>query len=181
MIDFLGLIAGVLLVVTLMAVATKGWMGSRRLPDFAFGRSEGEVTEPCPKEFVSRVFSRSDWEFIRGLKSHCMERLFEQERKTVALVWVHQTSALVRRAIREHADAARQTQNLDSLRELNILSQFLMLILCCRVLSIAIHIAGPVRLSGLAQFAQRLSQQVGRLQGSLQAGVLADANGTRAT
>ncbi len=156
MIDFLGLIAGVLLVVTLMAVATKGWMGVRQLPDPALGPSEGEVTEPCPKKFVSRVFCRADWEFVHGLKSPGVERLFAHERKKVALVWVRQTSAL-------------------------ILAQFLMLILSCRILSSAIHIAGPVRLSGLAQFAQKLSQQVTRLQGSLQAGVLANANGTRAT
>jgi hypothetical protein len=181
MIDFLGLIAGVLLVVILMAVATKGWLGSRHLPDVAFAPSEGELAEPCPKEFVSRVFSRGDWEFVQGLKSHGMERLFEQERKKIALIWVRQTSALIRKAVRQHAVAARQSKSLDFLRELNILSQFLILILWCRVLSIAILVAGPVRLSGLAQFAQRLSQQVDRLQGSLQAGVLAGANGTRAT
>jgi len=40
-----------------------------------------------------------------------MERLFEQERKKVALVWVRLTSALVRNAIREHARAARQSKN----------------------------------------------------------------------
>ena len=110
-----------------------------------------------------------------------MERLFEQERKKVALIWVRQTSALIRKAVREHADAARQSKSLDFLGEINILAQFLILILSCRVLSIAIHIAGPVRLSGLAQFAHRLSQQVDRLQESLQAGVLASATGTRAT
>jgi hypothetical protein len=181
MIDFLGLIAGVLLVLMLMAVATKGWMGVRQLPDPVLGPSEGEVSEPCPKEFVSRVFSRGDWEFVHGLKSRGMERLFERERKKVALVWVRQTSALVRNAIRDHAQAARQSKNLDFLREINILAQFLILILSCRVLSIAIHIAGPVRLSGLAQFAERLSQQVDRLQESLHAGVLAGASGTRAT
>ena len=181
MIDFLGLIAGVLLVVILMAVATKGWMGSRQLPDVAFGPSEGEPAEPCPKEFVSRVFSRGDWEFVHGLKSHGMERLFEQERKKIALIWVRQTSALIRKAVREHADAARQSKSLDFLRELNILAQFLILILSCWIMSMAIHAAGPLRLGGLADFAQRLSQQVGRLQGSLEAGVLANANGTRAT
>lgn len=181
MIDTLGLIAGVLLVVALMAVATMGWMGARRTPDPALGASEGEVTEPCPKEFVPRVFSRGDWEFVHSLKSHGIERLFEQERKKVALVWVRQTSALVRKAIRDHADAARQSKNLEFLREIDILAQFLILILSCRVLSIAIHIAGPVRLTGLAQFAERLSQQVDRLQGSLQTGVLANTHGTRAT
>ena len=181
MIDFLGLIAGVLLVVMLMAVATKGWMGSRKLPDPVLGSSEGEATEPCPKEFVSRVFSRGDWEFVHGLKSRGMERLFEHERKKVALVWVRQTSTLIRKAVRVHADAARQSKSLDFLGEINILAQFLILILSCWILSMAIHVAGPVRLGGLADFAQRLSQQVGRLQGSLEAGVLANANGTRTT
>jgi hypothetical protein len=149
------------------------------LPDAALGSSDGEVTEACPKEYVSRVFSRGDWEFVQGLKSLGIERLFEQERKKVALVWVRQTSALVGNAIREHANAARQSKNLEFLREINILGQFLTLIISCRVLAMAIHIAGPVRLSGLAQFAGRLSQQVDRLQGSLQAGVL--ANGTPVT
>jgi len=95
--------------------------------------------------------------------------------------WVRLTSALVRNAIREHARAARQSKNLDFLGEINILAQFLILILSCRVLSIAIHIAGPVRLSGLAQFGAETVQQVDRLQESLHAGVLAGASGTRAT
>lgn len=180
MIDFLGLIAGVLLVVTLMAVAIKGWIGARDLPDPALEPSEGEFTEPCPKEFVSRVFSLGDREFVYGLNSRGVERLFELERKKVALVWVRQTSALVHKAVREHADAARQSRNLEFFREINILAQFLILILSCRFLSIAIHIAGPVRLGGMAQFAQRLSQQVDKLQGSLQTGVMANASGTRA-
>ena len=179
MIDFLGLITGVLLVVTLLAIAMKGWIGSRNLPETTFAPGEGEQTGPCPKEYVSRVFSHADWEFIRGLKSRGVERLFQQERKKLALIWVRQTSAVIGRAVREHAGAARQSKNLDFLRETNILAQFLMLILSCQVLSIAIHVAGPVRLSGLADFAQRLSQQVNQLQGSLQAGVL--SNERRAT
>lgn len=179
--DFLGLIAGVLLLVILMAVATKGWMGSRQLEDAPLGPGEGQLPEPCPKEFVSMVFSRGDWEFVHGLKSRSLERLFEQERKKVALVWVRQTSALLRKAISEHADAARQSKSLEFLTEINILAQFLMLIISCRLLWIAIQTAGPMRLSGLAQFANRLSQEISKSQGAFQAGVLANANGTRAT
>jgi hypothetical protein len=181
MINFLGLVVGVLLLVILMIVASKGWMGSGQLPDSPFELSEGELLEPCPREFVSMVFSRNDWEFVQALKSRIVERLFEQERKKVALVWVRQTSGLVRKAISEHASAARRSNNLDFLRELSILAQFLILILSCQALSIAIHTAGPMRLSGLAQFAQSLSQQANKLQGSFRAGVLADADGTRAT
>jgi hypothetical protein len=180
MID-LGLLVGVFLLLILMVVATKGWMGARQLQEPPMGPNEGELTEPCPKEFVSMVFSRGDWEFVHGLQSRGVERLFEQERKKVALVWVRQTSVLVRKAVSEHAFAARQSKNLDFLREINILAQFLILITSCWVLTIAIQTAGPVRLSGLANYAQRLSQRVNNLRGSFQAGVLANAGGTRAT
>ena len=176
MIGSLGLFLGVFLLLILMAVATKGWMGARQLQEPPTGPIEGEVTEPCPKEFVSMVFSRSDWEFVHGLKSREVERLFEQERKKVALVWIRQTSALVRKAVSEHAFAARQSKNLDFLKEINILAQFLILITSCWILTIAIQTAGPVWLSGLANYAQRLSQQVSNLQGAFQAGVLANAN-----
>jgi hypothetical protein len=179
-IEFLGLAAGVVLLLSLMAMATKGWLASRRLRDAGLARSEEDVAEPCPEEFVQRVFSRGDWEFVRGLGAGSIERLFKQERKKVALVWVRQTSATIRKVIRTHAEAARQSKNLEFSTEINILAQFLALIVVCGILSIAIQTAGPVRLSGLAHFAQRLSQQVTKLQESFQAGLLAKAGGAGA-
>src|SRR6266478_8453904 len=122
MIELSSLIAGVVLLLLLMGLATKGWLAARHLQEPALETGEADVAQLCPKEFVSRVFSRGDWEFVHGLKSRGMERLFEHERKKVALVWVRQTSALVRNAIREHARAARQSKNLDFLGEINILA-----------------------------------------------------------
>ena len=181
MIGLWGLIAAVVLLLLLMAVAIKGWLASRELQETAVAPSELDGLEPCPEEFVSRVFSRGDWEFVHGLKVTSIERLFERERKKVALIWVRQTSAMIRKAIREHAEAARQSKNLEFSTEINILTQFLTLMALCGILSLAVRMAGPLWLGGLAHFAQRLSQQVGNLQGAFQAGVLADANGTRAT
>jgi hypothetical protein len=181
MIDSLGLLVGVSLLLILMVLATKGWVASRQLHDPPMGLDEGALPEPCPREFVSMVFSRADWDFVHGLQSRSVERLFELERKKVALVWIRQTSALVRKAVSEHAFAARQSKNLDFFREVNILAQFLLLITSCWILTIAIISAGPVWLSGLANYAQRVAQQVERLQGSFQAGVLGTAKGTSAT
>jgi hypothetical protein len=181
MIGSLGLLVGVFLLLLLMVLATKGWVGSRQLHDPPVGPDEGELPEPCPREFVSMVFSRGDWDFVHGLQSRSVERLFERERKMVALVWIRQTSAMVRKAVSEHAFAARQSKNLDFLKEVSILAQFLLLIASCWILTIAIHSAGPVWLSGLANYAQRVSQQVEGLQGSFQAGILATARETRAT
>lgn len=177
MIGLGGLIPAAMLLLLLLAVATKGWLASRELQDTAPAPSELAAAEPCPEEFVSRVFSRGDWEFVHGLKASSIERLFERERKKVALIWVRQTSAMIRKVMHDHAAAARQSKNLEFSTEINILAQFLTLMALCGILSLAVRIAGPLWLGGMAHFAQRLSQQLTNLQESFQAGALAKAGG----
>jgi flagellar biosynthesis protein FlhB len=174
MIEFASLVAGAVLLLLLTAAALKGWLASQPLiPGPA--AVEEDATALCPEELVNRVFSGADWEFVRGLRAAGIERLFERERKKVALVWVRQTSALIRRVINEHAQAARHSKNLEFSTEITIFAQFLMLMAVCGILSVAIQIAGPLWLGGLAHFAQRLSQRVSKLQETFQAGVLANA------
>jgi hypothetical protein len=152
----------------LLGLAVKGSLAARHLQETA-PTSEADAAPPCPESFVSRVFSRGDWEFVRGLDARGIERLFRRERKKVALVWVSQTSMMIRKVMREHAEAARQSANLEFTTEINILAQFLMLMVVCGILSFAIEAAGPLFLGGLAHFAQRLSQRVAEVQESLQA------------
>jgi hypothetical protein len=167
-------------IVLLLGLAAKGWLAARDLQETALAASETEPAPPCPESFVSRVFSRGDWEFVRGLDAYGIERLFRRERKKVALVWVSQTSMMIRKVMREHAEAARQSTNLEFTTELNILVQFLMLMIVCGMLSVAIAAAGPLFLGGLAHFAQRLSQRVAKVQESLQAAVPARTAGRAA-
>ena len=175
MIPFLSLIAGVALLLLLLVVATKGWLASRELGDALLARVEEDVTEPCPEEFVSRIFSQSDWDFVRGLRAASIERLFRRERRCVALAWVRQTSVMIRRVMRGHVEAARQSKDLEVSVEVRIFAQYLALIAVCGILSMAIQIAGPLWLGGLAHFAQRLSIRVARLQESFQANTLPEA------
>jgi hypothetical protein len=173
MMEFASVIAGAVLLLLLTAAALKGWLASRPLISGPAG--EEDTTEPCPEELVNRVFSRTDWDFVHGLRAGGIERLFEQERKKVALVWVRQTSRMVRKVMDEHAQAARQSKNLKISTEIDIFGQFLMLMAVCAILSAAIQLAGPLRLGGLAYFAQRLSQRMSKLQETFRAGVLANA------
>jgi len=180
MIEFLSLIAGAALVLLLMVVATRGWRASRDLDELPLARCDEEIAEPCPEEFVRRIFSRADWDFVRGVRCAGIERLYERERRRVALVWVRQISAITRKVMQGHAEAARQSKNLEVSMEINILTQYLGLIAVCAILSVAIQVAGPLRFGGLAHFAQGLSQRVAKLQESLQADALAKAAGSRA-
>lgn len=174
MIEFASAMAGAVLLLLLTAAVLRGWLVSRPVgPELA--ASEEDATESCPEEVVERVFARTDWEFVHGLKARGIKRLFEQERKKVALVWVRQTSAMVRKVMREHAQAARQSKDPRISTEINILTQFLLSMAVCGVLSMSIQLAGPLWLRGLAHFAQRLSQRVTKLQESFQAGVLTRA------
>jgi hypothetical protein len=177
MIEFGSVIAGAVLLLLLMVATLRGWLASRSLEPGRAASEEG-ASEPCPAELVDRVFSRADWEFVRGLQARGIERLFQQERKKIALVWVGQTSALIRRVIGEHARAARQSKNLEFSTEIKIVAQFLVLMAVCGILSAAIQIAGPMPLGGLAHFAQRLSQRVSKLQETFQSGDLANAGET---
>src|ERR1700759_3092955 len=66
----------------------------------------------CPPEFAARIFWPADWTFVSGEKSPEVVRLFQHERRVVALVWVHQTKDAIHRIMREHTHATRQSQDL---------------------------------------------------------------------
>ncbi len=152
------LIVGVVLLLLLLAVAVKGSLALRETPELAGSDESGQ--EACPPEFVSKIFSHDDWTYVRGMKSTGLEKLFRKERKSVALVWVRQTSSGIRRIMREHAAAARQSSNLEPATELKIFLQFAALLMTCGAMRAGIHVAGPLWVGGLARFAQNLVQQL---------------------
>jgi hypothetical protein len=153
------LIVGVVLLLLLLAVAVRGWLASREAPELT-GRDEETGQEACPPEFVSKIFSQDDWTYVRGMKSTGLERLFRKERRSVALVWVRQTSFGIRRIMREHAAAARHSSSLEPATELKIFLQFAALLMTCGAMRVGIHVAGPLWVGGLARFAQNLVQQI---------------------
>jgi hypothetical protein len=179
-IGFASLFAGTVSLLLLVAVAMKAWLASCEMRNPMPDACAEDATEPCPEEFVSRVFLRGDWEFVRGLKAQSIERMFGQERKRIARIWVRQTSLAIRKVMGEHAQAARHSKNLKVGTEIKIFAEFLAVLAACGVMSITIQIAGPLWLGGLARWAQRLSQEATRMQESIQAGILVKADGSGA-
>ena len=153
------LLVGVLLLLLLFAVAVKGWLASRVAPELT-GSVDETGQEACPPEFVSKIFSQDDWTYVRGMKSIRLEELFRKERRSVALVWVRQASSGIRRIMREHRAAARQSSNLEPATELKIFLQFAALLTICGAMRVGIHLAGPQWVGGPARFAQNLVQQI---------------------
>jgi hypothetical protein len=175
MIAFSSLIVGAVLLLALLAVAAKGWLASRDTPKLP-GSDHETGQEGCPAEFVRNIFSPVDWRYVRGMKSKDIEKLFRKERRMVALVWVRQTSSAIRHIMREHAAAARQSSNLEPATELRIFLQFAALLTACGAIRVGIDLAGPMRIGGMARYAQNLVQQIAEAQ---QAVELATRQGAR--
>ena len=153
------LIVAMLLLLLLLAVVIRGWLALRDTSDLP-ASDEEPGQQACPAEFVRHIFSPVDWRYVRAMKSKDIEKLFRRERRTVALVWVRQTSATIRRVMREHAAAARQSSNLEPATDLTIFLQFAALLTTCGAIRLGIDLAGPMRIGGLARYAHSLAQRV---------------------
>lgn len=114
----------------------------------------------CPSEFVARIFSHGDQEFVAATRSSDLEKLFKQERKAVALAWVQQTSAAIRCIMGEHVIAARHSKNVQLTTEVRLFALYVRLIFICWVLFAVIHSTGPLWLRGLAIYADSQSRRI---------------------
>ncbi len=159
------LIGGVLLLL-LVLLAARGISAARGLAS----RSDLPLCDDlsdlatCPHEFVPKIFSRVDWEFVAQTKSPKLAKLFRSERKAVALLWVRQTSAAIQRVMKEHAVAVRGSQDLEFTAEVKLVFRYAELMLLCGALFLAIQSAGPLWLSGLALYADSLSRSIAEAQ-----------------
>lgn len=113
-------------------------------------------------EFVSRIFSREDREFILHMESPRLKRMYLLERRQVALYWVRRTSRDVCRIMRAHRLVSRQSHNLEVGTEAKLLFQYFRLRFICGLLVVLIKSFGPHVLSDLAAHAGELYQRMGR-------------------
>jgi hypothetical protein len=160
------LMVGGVLLILLLLLGTRGVSAARGLSsksDLPLLDDAAEVA-PCPSEFVLKIFSPADWQFVSETKSPNIEKLFRSERKAVALLWVRQTSAAIQRIMREHAEAARGSHDLEFTTEVKLVLLYGELMLLCGALFLAIQSAGPLWVRGVALYADSLSQSIVEVQ-----------------
>jgi hypothetical protein len=163
-------LAAVLLFVAII-VWMKSTLADHQQP-FASGESlnrEDEIASGCPPAFVTQIFARNDLEYVSGLGSAQLKKFFAQERKAVALYWVQQTSAQIRRIMREHLQASGRSRDLELATEAGILLRYAGLKCLCGVLFFTITLAGPQGLQGLAARADAWAQRIREAQLGFQA------------
>jgi hypothetical protein len=163
-------VSGPLIVAVLLLLLILVWvraaLGQRDLlsdPDASPPPENGDAGI-CPPEFVSRIFAGEDLEFISRLELPHLEKFFRRERNAVALLWVQQTTAAIRRIMRQHLESSRRSKDLKFETEARIFVQYAQLRFICGVLFVSIELVGPERLRGLAMYAEELTEHLGHAQ-----------------
>ena len=139
----------------------------------------GEVRVPDGNrraEIVFRVFSSEDEKFVAHLRSPRLRRMYQQERRRVALHWVLRTSRDVSKIMSAHRLASRQTKNLDVRTETKLFLQYFRLRVTCALLVVLIKTFGPHFLSDLAAHVSELYRGIGKVlaEGSMAARLVAE-------
>jgi hypothetical protein len=165
-----GIAIGIVVLTGLLLAGWKGLVTARDLEEESCilerDRVEGEL---ATMDLAEHIFSPLDWTLINGLRNTELAELFHRERKAIALFWVRHTSRMVQQVMREHAEAARASRNLEFWTELKLVLQYSELRLACGVLYAAIQVGGPLWLRGLALHAHELSRRIADAEASFQA------------
>jgi len=96
-----------------------------------------------PADMVARVFDRADLDYVESQGSPELQRLFLDERKRVALLWVSRVREQLVSLREFHAGSARFYAQLNPLTELSLLFDFSRLLLACRMLQVFVFLRGP--------------------------------------
>lgn len=157
------LTVGLLLLIALVVFALRQGSAARdihAISEFPGEPSRSDEFGLCSQEFVARIFSHEDGQFISQTHAPYLDRLFLHERKLVALLWVRQTSGDIRQVMRNHTEAAKQAADIRFTTELSLFLTYVELLLMCETLSLLIATVGPPRLERIASYVFGLSRQI---------------------
>jgi hypothetical protein len=101
------------------------------------------------EQFVSRIFAPEDLEFVNSEHSAAIRRLFLEERKKVALIWVDRVQSQIRQLRHLHLGSARFYAQLDFKTELFLARDFTMLLVACWMLHLAFLVGGAYAAPGM--------------------------------
>jgi hypothetical protein len=96
-----------------------------------------------PAEMVSRLFDRTDLNFVEAHGCTEIRELFLQERKRVVLAWIGRIRQEVKDLKRFHLGSARFYAGLSLATEISLGVDFAIVLLACRALQVSVYLGGP--------------------------------------
>ena len=125
-----------------------------------FDSDDADEWEACPREIVSSIFGSDDSEYVSKFDSPQLRSAFLRERKSVARAWVRATAGSIHRIMREHAQIARRSSDLEISAELGLFLRYISLQAACVFLQLSIGLVGPARVRYLSDYVYALSARL---------------------
>jgi len=113
------------------------------------------------------IFSKGDWDFIRGEDSPLLTELFREERRGLAARWLNHSAERIRSIREDHVRNSRFSQDLDVLAEVKLLGLFVYLITLCRCMSLVVRVAEPTAPRTLALHFEKMAGRLAPEQGAV--------------
>ncbi len=119
------------------------------------------------KPFVDRIFSEQDWAFVSRETNRAVQRLFQTQRRRLAIVWLRQTRNQVVRLMTSYRAAVRQTSDVSAAVEMRVALDYMLFLLTYYVLLVSVWLRGPIEARKAAGYvlgaASHLCLSLGRL------------------
>jgi hypothetical protein len=129
-------------------------------PELPFDSDDADEWAACPREIVLSIFSSDDLEYVSQFNSPQLRAAFLRERKSVARAWVRATAGTIHRIMREHAQIARRSNDLEISAELGLFLRYISLQAACVFLQLSIGLVGPARVRHLSEYVYTLSTRL---------------------
>ncbi len=102
---------------------------------------------------VGRIFAQEDLHFICSQTTRRVQRLFQHERKRLAISWLRHTRQQVKRLMDLHLKLASYTFDPSPAVELALAIDYLSFIAVCHLLLVLLWFRGPFRVRKIADYA----------------------------
>jgi hypothetical protein len=122
--------------------------------------SQGLRLELCPTDFIERVLDPRDLAFVRKESPSETVRLFEQERRALAISWLRYTRRQVRQLMSCHAGAVRQNINLRPALEIELGLHYVRFLVVCQLILGLSYVRGPFQIRPIMGYVVRVTTQL---------------------
>lgn len=96
-----------------------------------------------PSGLVGRIFALEDCDFISSQTARDIQRLFQQERKALAISWLRHTRQQIARLMDLHLKLASYTDDPGPTVEFKLATHYLSFIVVCHLLLVLLWMRGP--------------------------------------
>ena len=173
---------GLLLIVVLVVWILRSKADNRSLSE-SWAEDDRSIAafylDALPQKLTDRIFGSEDWDFVSAQGTAGLRRLFLQQRTALALAWIRAVRANAKKLIHTHLTATRTSSRLEPLGELRVGADYLLFVVLCQLIMLAIWLRGPIHLGRLIGYTDALSERLHELIVTVLPAELASENSNR--